>query len=321
MSVRLIDCPTAPVASASTPARRKGAPAENYDAIPHLTRLRDRLATTLAASLSSQWKEPPIFFLDQRRQAELAEARQTGPINPFDEISATIAAELPTLIASIDVRRVARAIDGLHRAAQTLGMKCSAAKELADLLAIPDDEVIVVLFPAQQMGFRFAIRGIADVGQFHILLANAFAADSAARFLVDRPFAERFVTASRFANTSMPAGVPMVAEARFQLYGPAALQADGSLPSGMGGCEHWLHPTMPLCSVPRSHGEGIVLAGPPVFLATWEVPRRFPSLPAELRTIETLSPFRVAERLTRLAGRPIAPVFRRTQAPELSKTA
>jgi hypothetical protein len=191
----------------------------------------------------------------------------------------------------------------LHRAAQALATKCAAANDLADLLAIPDDETIVVLFPERGVGFRFAVRGVADVGQFHILMTNALP-DS----LADRPFAERFVTAST------PAGIPMAAATRFQLYAAAALQSDGTLPSGMGGCEHWLWPAMPLASVPRIYGERIVLAGSPAFHATWEVTRRFPALAAMLHLVETLSPFRVADRLTRLAGRPVTAAIPHTQA-------
>jgi hypothetical protein len=316
MSVRLLDRAISPVTIAPTPARSKGAPDEGYDAIPHLSRLRDRLVAAVAERQSRPWNEPTLFFFDTRRQADYAEARQTPPTDPCADISTAIASELPTLIASIDVRRVARAIDGLHRAAQALATKCAAAKDLADLLAIPDDEVIVVLVPERRMGFRFAIRGITDVGQLHILLTNALAGQS----LVDRPFAERFVTASLAANATTPAGVPMVAEARYQLYAPAALGPDGSLPSGMDGCEHWLWPTTPLAAVPRVHGERIILAGPLVFHAIWNVSPRFPALAAELRLVEPLSPFRVADRLSRLPARPRAPVQPHAQAPVLSKT-
>lgn len=307
MLVRLLDRPAAPVAIASSPQCTKGVPDEGYEAIPHLTRLRDRLAAALAEWQSSPWKEPAVFFFDKRRQAQFAEARQTTWIDLLADISTAITAELPTLIASIDARRVARAIDGLHRAARALATKCPAANDLADLLAIPDDEAIVVLFPDRRVGFRFAVRGVADVGQFHILMTNALPES-----LADRPFAERFVTAST------PAGVPMVAEARFQFYAPAAIRPDGSLPSAMGGCEHWLWPTTPLASVPRIHGERIVIAGPPAFPATWAVTRRFPSLTANLRLVETLSPFRVADRLTQLAGRPVSAAIPCSQALALS---
>ena len=204
MSVHLLDRPITPVAIVPSPQRQEGVLDEGYEALPHLTRLRDRLAAALAAQQSSHWKEPLIFFFDQRRQGEFAESRQTIPTDPFADISAAIEAELPMLIASIDVRRVARAIDGLRRTAEALAMKCSPAKELADLLAVPDDEVVVVLFPDHREGFRFAIRGVADVGQFHILLTNTLAGDPASIHLVNRPFAKRFVTTSREANASTP---------------------------------------------------------------------------------------------------------------------
>jgi hypothetical protein len=109
----------------------------------------------------------------------------------------------------------------------------------------------------------------------------------------------------------------MVVEARFQLLGAAALAPDNTLPDGFAGCEHWLWPAMPLSVVRRVNGERVVLLGPPAFAATWDVSRRFPALAAELRLVETLSPFRVAEHLSRLTGGSMP-----TQtAPALSKAA
>ena len=188
------------------------------------------------------------------------------------------------------------------------------------MLAVPDDEIFLVLHPERRAGFRLAVRGLADVGQFHILLADAVMGDSAAGFLPGERVPERFVAACRDVNRTTPAGVPMVAEARFQIYAPAALRPDGTLPTGFGGCEHWLWPTAALALVPRIGGERVVLLGPPAYRAKWDIMRRFPAMPADLRVVEALSPFRVAERLTKLTGNPVSPMHQ--QAKEvLSKAA
>src|SRR5438105_745355 len=81
------------------------------------------------------------------------------------------------------------------------------------------------LSPAARTGVRLHLRGAADVAQLQQLL-----------------------------------GEPTP----FQLFAPAALQADGTLPAGVAGCVHWLWPTQPLAAVPRIGGERVVLVGPAV---------------------------------------------------------
>jgi len=305
MSARLLDraAPAPVVRPSSRPA---SVPEPAYDARPRLTELRDALAAMVSARTPGRWKEPPLFFFDHQRQAELEAARPPSSAEPFAEVSNRIAAELPALCASVEVRRVARAIDGLHAATGALSPVCPTARDLADLLVVPDDEVFLVLHPERRAGFRLVARGVVDVGQFHILMANALVGG--------QPMPERFVAACRDVNPATPAGVPMVAEARFQMYTPAALRPDGTLPAGFGGCEYWLWPAMALATVPRIGGERVMLLGPPAYSATWDVTRRFPAMPAELRVIETLSPLRVAERLASLTGQPFAATPQREPA-------
>jgi hypothetical protein len=132
---------------------------------------------------------------------------------------------------------------------------------------------------------------------------------------------DRFVVATRNDGPPIPAGIPMVMEARFQLYTPAAIRPDGSLPTGLGGSDHWLWPNSPLAAIPRIGGERIVLLGPPAFNAKWDVSLRFQGMPADLRVIESMGPFRVAEQLSRFTGKPMPPVQSREQERELSKAA
>ena len=148
-------------------------------------------------------------------------------------------------------------------------------------------------------------------------MADAVTGDPSAGLLPGPPVAARFVSASRDINPATPAGVPMVAESRYQLYIPTALQTGGAMPEGFNGCEHWLWPAMPLAAIPRINGERIVLLGAQAFAMTWDVSRRFPALAGELRLLETLSPFRVAEQLERLTGRALPS----QAAPVLSKAA
>jgi hypothetical protein len=291
--------------------RSSRAPDPAVAAIPRL----NRLAATLAESLPkpSRWKEPPVFFFDPARQAELEAARDSN-VPGTDPIASLIAAEMPDLFASVNVRRAARAIPGLRESAA----RHPSAKPLADLLAIPDDEAVLVLHPQSRRGFRLFIRGVADVAQFHLLLLDAIAGDD----LLPAPLPSRFRIACAEANPVIPAGVPMVAESRFQFLKPAALQRDGTLPAGFRGCAHWLWPSQPLASVPRFEGERVILLCEPAFRQTWEVERRFPAMPAEVKLLEALGPFRVAEHLGRLIGQPVPVRFpEQVPKPALSRAA
>ena len=280
-----------------------------FAARPRLARLRDALnhaTRTLPHRRPSRWAEPPVFFFCPQRQAELEAARPAKPRHdPFADVAGRIATELPELFASVEVRRAARATAGLQGAAAAMAPHVPAAKDLAELLAVPDDETVLVIDPAARAGWRVLVRGVADADQFHLLLADAVTGDPADGLLPGPPVPARLAAACRDADPLVPAGVPMVAEARFQLVRPSAVRPDGSLPGGFRGSDHWVWGHEPLAAVPRVDGERVVLLGEPAFRRTWEVDRRFPALPAELRLLRVLGPFQVAERLSRLAGRPV----------------
>ncbi len=290
-------------------------PDPGFDAIPRL----DRLASDLVAASGGRrprWKETPLFFFDTRRQSDLKSVVRSRPISdPYAGLSERIAAELPSLFASIVVRQVARAVPGLRAAAERLAPVCPAAKDLAELLEVPDDEVVVVLHPALRLGFRFVVRGIADIGQLHLLLAAVLGES-----LPGQPIPRRFVNACRDTNPTTAAGVPMVAEARFQMYTAKALDAKAELPRGFAGSDHWLWPQTPLGALPRVGGERVVLLGPPAYRMTWDITRRFPAMAAELQPLEMMSQFRVAERLEKLTGNPV-PATARGPEPALSRAA
>lgn len=261
-----------------------------------------RLARELAAAsmpVRSRWKEGRLFFFDPRRQADLLRTRPAPAPDPTAELSARIAAELPLLFASVEARQVARATAGLRDAAGRWAALCPAARDLAELLDVPDDEVFTVIDPARSKGVRLLARGVADGGQFQVLLA-----DAAPELAPGRPLPRRFVLACRQSQPTGTAGVPMIVEARCQLYLPSILTGRSELPGGLAGSDHWLWPHTPLAAVPRVGGERVLLTGPPVFPPSWELTRRFPALAAELTVCERLSPAEVTDRLRRLGYRP-----------------
>jgi hypothetical protein len=275
MPADLLDDPGAP------PAAARPAPDAAFAARPRLLRLRDALRR-VAKAPRPRWGEPPVFFFDARRQAEL-EAARTAPPDRFAELASLITEEMPALLASAEVRRVARAA-GLKEAAGALAAHCPAANDLAELLAVPDDEVFLAIVPATRTGVRLHLRGAAGVAQLRRLLASELQA------------------------------------ADFQLFAPSALRPDGTLPAGVAGCGHWLWPTQPLAAVPRVNGERVVLVGPAVVGPSPAVEVRFPQLAVECERVEALGAVQVAERLSRLCGRPL-PVLPPAAAPAVARAA
>lgn len=292
----------------TTHPTRAAGPDPAFAARPRLARLRDALAAVrnCPPRRPVRWGEPPVFFFDPARQAELEAARPAPAARDrFDEVSGLIAAELPGLFASVEVRRAARAVAGLREVAAALAPLLPAVKELADLLAVPDDEAVLVLDPANRTGYRLFAHGVADADQFQLLFLDA---------LGDSRLPARFAAACRDADPVTPAGVPMVAETRFQFLRPSVLRPDGTVPTGFRGSDHWVWGHHPLASVSRIDGERVLLVTEPAFRRTWEVERRFPAMAAEVRLLRVLGPFEVAERLGRIAGRPL-PV----RSPELER--
>lgn len=260
---------------APPPPRAEPDPA--FAARPRLLALR---AALRRAARPARWGEPPVFFFDPQRQAELEAARGPDP----DPAGALARAELPLLIADPRVRRAARAVEGLAAAARAAAPRCPAARALADLLAVPDDEVFLALWPERRAGVRLHLRGAATVAQLIEVLVPAL--------------------------TGAPAG----AVAPVQLFRPDALAPGGALPEGPAGCAHWLWPEMPLALVPRRNGERVVLVGPAAVRAPLDPEPPFPGMAVTCTAVDALNAFRTADALARLLGGPVpvaaAPVAR-----------
>jgi hypothetical protein len=183
------------------------------------------------------------------------------------------------------------------------------AKDLADLLAVPDDEVVRVIHPAAGAGFRVRVRGVSDLGQFQVLLADAVTGPPA-RGLLPGPRPDEAVLRA-YRDGVAEADEPPVAEPRFQLYRPSALRPDGSLPGGFAGAADWLWPTQPVGSAPRIDGERVVLLGEPVVRGGWAAERRLPRVAGELAVLEVMSATAVADWLAeRTDSRTTRPVRR-----------
>ena len=280
-------------------------PAERPDvavaALPLLTRLRDGLRAAAAAG-QDRWGVPKLFFFDRSLQAELNTAREGAADLPSlpPELNDLIDDARTVLAADHHARRAARAVAGLREAAAAVARVSKAIRELADLLALADDEVIRVICPAARAGCRVAVRGAADVHQLHVLLANALTGDPGRGMLAGSRPHPRVLAACSDPGTD-PDGVEFTA--RYQFFRPPALQPDGSLPHGFRGSDHWVWGPEWVTDLPLVDGERAVLLGEPAFAATWEVGRRVPGVAAEVALLEVMPAAAVADWIAARTGR------------------
>lgn len=289
--------------SRSLPTRQLEGPDVAFATLPLLRRLRDAL-TQAIRERRSRWGVPTLFFFHDALQAEWEHVRPRPAPSPLADL---IDDALTVMAASVEARHNARALPGLVEA--VAASRDPKAWLLAEVLAIPDDEVVRVIHPAARAGFRILVRGLADVNQFHTLIADAVTGSPRQGLLPGPRPHPRAVAAYRDQPTDPAAAV---ATARFQLFRPTALQADGTLPAGFGGCDHWLWGTEPLSAIPRENGERVVLLGEPVVRATWDVARKFSWLVGELDVVEVMTSAAVGEWLAARTGRavPSEPVRR-----------
>ncbi|OWK41584.1 hypothetical protein [Fimbriiglobus ruber] len=284
------------------------------DAVHTAVKFRDTARALEDRSPARRWGVPPLFFFDPRAQAEWSDARPGA--EPFtadaarrDPAGAAAWAAvrelsddaLSILSASAEARHAARATPGLVAAVRSLAPDLSRARRLADVLAIPDDEVFRVIHPAAGFGVRVTTRGVADVYQFHALLAAEVTGDPG-RGLLPGSRPDPRVRELYRDQTADPID-PVAATAEFQLFRSSALRPDGTLPDGFAGSDHWLWGPEPLAVVARERGERVVLLGEPAFRKTWDAVRRLPLVAGDLSVIEFLSADEVAAWIAARAGK------------------
>ena len=272
-------------------ATRPSSPADaGYSARARLAELRDALlAERKRLAVRSRWNEPALFFFHRERQAELEAARTVA--TTVSPLARRIEREVAALEASVEARQAARGVPGLRDAAGAVPV----AKPLAELLAIPDDESVLVIDPNRRTGFRLSVRGVATLNQFQTLMRAAGG----------EPIPARVVRMCRDVEPIVPAGVPMIVDLPFQFFRPAALRKDGTLPPAFDVCDRWLWGWESLAAAPRIDGERVVLVGEPAFPMKWEADRRHPAMAASVQLESALNPFQVADRLSRIVGSPV----------------
>jgi hypothetical protein len=316
------------------PAAPPSAPDVAFAALPLFDRLRDTLRAAARfrdrcrRAGRRRWGVPDLFFFEPDLQLEWSAVRPArnrvptaviAAVSRRDPAAARACVELgeladdalTVLAAGADARHAARAVPGLVEAAAGLAADHPKARQIAEALAVPDDEGVRVIHPAARAGFRVLVRGVADVAQFHVQLADAVTGDPARGLLPGARPDPRVVSAYRDGPAD---GSEPVAVARFQLFRPQALSPDGTLPPGFAGSADWLWGPEPLSAVPRVGGERTVLLAEPTVRASWDAARRVSWLNGELDVIEVMTAAEVTGWIEARIGRRLsaerAPILR-----------
>jgi len=303
MASRVYPFSAFPVNEPIAAPRPKSATDAGFLGLESLTQLRDALQ--LAGEFQTGLRrlrhngEPPLFFFHPRGVVETialttlqdqALRTLTGQMpveyDMWLAVPRLVESALERLTLSATDRRVARSLTGLSETVADLAVNVPSCRELQRVLAVADDEVVLAIHPAARVGVRVCITGVADVNHLHVLLATALAGDPRDDLLAGHRPDPRVVAAYRGIGST---DTPPIAEAIFQLYKLTAVQSDGSLPSGFTGTDHWLPGEVSPTAIPMLRGERTVLLSDPVYPATWDAARIFPTMPATFERIEVLT--------------------------------
>lgn len=234
--------------------------------------------------------------------AQDAEGKE--PVDPIDRYGEQIAAIMPSearcfealepfslaavamLARSVEARKASWSRTSLRRSLDELGGQYGHAGFLWSMMQVLDDELIVVLHPAQGKGYRVRISGLGDNFQLHTLLADSLIGRFSDRWLRGRRPDRAEVEAARNGPTRED-GPP--SRGSFNLWTWRGLKADGILRDAMSCSAHWIWNEGVPADIPPFEGTRIVLLGPPPYERSWTTGRKFPAMTGDLRVDKFLT--------------------------------
>lgn len=177
-----------------------------------------------------------------------------------------------------------------------------------EMLALLDDEEVIVLHPQLGRGYVIRIAGIGDNFQLHTLLADVLIGSADDGWLPGERPSREVAALAKDAPITDPDKLP-TAHGAFNLWNWTGLRSDGTLPNpqteGQGtGSEHWIwNEGMPADIVPFV-GKRIILIGPAPYPRGWNAGRFFPAMTGELDVLRTMSADEARDWLARIAAAP-----------------
>jgi hypothetical protein len=182
---------------------------------------------------------------------------------------------------SVDARR--RITDAMRQDAQAISEVSTGGHWLNKMFQVLIDEIIIVLHPEQQRGYKLQINGIADNFQLHLLLADTLIGNPAEGWLVgDKP--EPAISAIMRGDAPNDAG--LVAAGSFNLYHYGGLRPDGTVDADFSGSQHWIWGEGIPADILPFEGIRVILLGKPPYVRTWNAQRMFDALKGEIIVLE-----------------------------------
>lgn len=169
---------------------------------------------------------------------------------------------------------------------------------LESLLPVLDQEPLVVIDPALQIGITATMTGVADNFQLQTLLMDVF----------PRRWFERRRVSPSALDVVTGAGPQQSSEqirGRWNLYTGHAIDHRGQIaPASLLNATHWIWGEGAPSEIPVIDGHRVILLGTPAYIRTWQCSRRFRSLKASIDNIRKIDTTEVGNWLTRLASTP-----------------
>jgi hypothetical protein len=191
---------------------------------------------------------------------------------------------------------------GLRQPAARIAEYHEAGHWLQLMLAVLDDEPILVIEPERRLGMLGRMSGVVDNFQLHVLLMDVFPKSGI--------FRRRRVPArvAEIARGKGPQQTDDVVTGKWNLYTWKAVRPDLSLPApdGFGGSDNWIWGEGVPDDIPVFEGHRVILLGPPSYVRTWRSQRMFSRLRASVEPTRTLRGDEATEWLRRMtsAARP-----------------
>ncbi|NOK85693.1 MAG: hypothetical protein GFH27_549367n8 [Chloroflexi bacterium AL-W] len=156
---------------------------------------------------------------------------------------------------------------------------------LAQLLAVVDDEEIIVLHPEYQLGYRVQIEGIAGNHQLFVLLEDALIGDETQGWLPGEKPRPQVVAAATQYNQYNHSTPYMFG---FHYASWQSLNPEGYLNIG-DNAEQWLWAEGIPADIPKFEDVRVILLGPTPYTRTFGINAIFEGLEPNLQVLEQLS--------------------------------
>jgi hypothetical protein len=156
---------------------------------------------------------------------------------------------------------------------------------LSQLLAVVDDEELIVIHPEYQLGYRVQIEGIAGNHQLFVLLEDALIGDEKQGWIPgDAPRPQIVAAATQYNQYNHL--TPYVFAFHYTSW--EAYHPDGYL-NITDNADEWLWPEGIPADIPKINDQRVILLGPTPFTRTFGINSIFEGLEPSLQVLEHLS--------------------------------